>query len=66
MKTITKRTAKILFTVLFLSISFHQLQAQNSVIRNQNAYWRVWDFNVNSGLALFNGDLSIFDDKYYP
>jgi hypothetical protein len=51
--------------MLMIMIPVTLLQSQNPVFRNQNEYWRVWDFNINSGIAMFNGDLSIFDDNYY-
>ncbi|MBM3436386.1 MAG: hypothetical protein FJY07_09260 [Bacteroidetes bacterium] len=65
MKTIPQSTGRFLVILLLLIMPGYFLQSQNSVIRNQNAYWKVWAFNINSGITAFNGDLSIFDDNYY-
>jgi len=64
MKTIAKILTKLVLTfLLLLSPAF--LFSQNSVIKVQNAYWHLWEFNIHSGFTSFYGDISSFDDNYY-
>lgn len=64
MKTITKLLTKLVLAFLFFLPSAY-LHSQNSVIKIQNAYWNLYEFNIQSGYTSFYGDLSSFDNDFY-
>jgi hypothetical protein len=65
MKTIKLSLARFLLIILLFNVPIVYVIAQNSIIKNQNAYWKLWEFNINGGLTSFYGDLSSHDKDYY-